>query len=1031
MIRWSLCACLFLTVSFSNAAEMKQPPASLKVPPAPVLSPQKALASFVVAEGFVAELVASEPHVEDPVCLRFDGNGRIWVCEMRGFMPTIEGKGEDEPNGRIVILDDTNGDGQIDSSKVFLDGIVLPRAIALVEGGILYADMRKLYFVPNHNDKAGEAVIVDAAYSRGNLEHSSNGLMHGLDNWIYSANTDRRYRRIDGRWVSEKTEGRGQWGITKDNYGRLTTTSNSSVMRREVLAPSLTIRNPNHHFSNTGAFGTSSRVNPIRPTPGTNRAYKLSGDYVLHAITAACGMSVYRGDNFPPEYQGNVFTPAPAVNLVTRTIVTEDDGQFTATRANDPEFFATTDERSRIVNTYTAPDGTLYMVDLYRGILQHRAYLTPYLKIQIKSRGLDKPLGLGRIYRVRHKQTPAGKRPRMSQESSEQLVSHLDHPNGWWRDTAQRLLIERGDLEVIPILRRLAVSSDNHLARIHAMWTLDGLNSLDLKTLQGAATLDHPMSRAQVIRLAERFASSIVAAEFLHTLAGDQRYEVQLQLAFSLGVFRGKAQEHALATLAKVLIANPDLKVLNDAAMSGLAGSEAKFFAMVAPTKLPIANQLISAIVKSKNHDEIQYLHDLAHGDDDLQQRLTLSLAAGAISSQDVSATRLAFQRLSSAKLELQLSAAKAMLKAKDKRYRPFRLPVKPATLASWEKSDNKELSGQAKLLLELFSFSDKPPVEYITSAAHRAQYALGKRHYEHLCMGCHLKNGEGADTKGPPLAGSEWVLEDPRRTVAIVLNGVWGPIKVGGHTYNAPEILPLMPGLGTNSAVNDEQLAAVLTYVRNSWENHAPPVDPKAVAEMRQAISNSNVPFSEKELNDLDNTIKRLQSGPARQSLEQTLLAEGIESIVAAALSDGDAQRGGAFISEKKVSCTRCHSVKGIGPNLGPDLAALDSSKSNAYIVESILEPSKVVAKQYENVSIFTDSGKVVSGLLAERNEAHLVLRDITQNGRRIRLATDEIDEIVKLPSLMPKGLANEVSDRQGFLDLVRYLLELNKRAK
>ena len=133
-----------------------------------------------------------------------------------------------------------------------------------------------------------------------------------------------------------------------------------------------------------------------------------------------------------------------------------------------------------------------------------------------------------------------------------------------------------------------------------------------------------------------------------------------------------------------------------------------------------------------------------------LVQRLTLSLATGAISTRDVTATRLVFQRLAKAKLEFQLAAAKAMLKAKDKRYRPFRLPIKPATLAVWESSSNKELANQAKSLLELFTISDKPPVEYITSAADRAQYVLGKRHYENLCMGCHLQNGEGADTKGP-----------------------------------------------------------------------------------------------------------------------------------------------------------------------------------------------------------------------------------------------------------------------------------------
>ena len=302
-----------------------------QTPPAPVLSPEEAMAAFTVEPGFRVELVAAEPMIEDPVVLRFDARGRMWVVELRGYMPNIEGKGEDAPVGRIVILEDTDGDGKMDTSKVFLDGLNQARSIALVEGGVLYCEPPELWFVPvDKDDRPGERQLVDASYAKGgNVEHKANGLVPALDNWLYNAKSDRRYRKVGGEWTMEKTESRGQWGIAQDDFGRLFYNTNSSGLRGDSAPPSLLMRNPNFKSKNGINAGLgSNRIVSIRPNPGINRGYRkgmLDDRGYLKSFTAASGLCIYRGDAFPEDYRGDGFVPEPVANLIKRYDI-EDSG---------------------------------------------------------------------------------------------------------------------------------------------------------------------------------------------------------------------------------------------------------------------------------------------------------------------------------------------------------------------------------------------------------------------------------------------------------------------------------------------------------------------------------------------------------------------------------------------------------------------------------------------------------------------------------------------------------------------------------
>ncbi|HEX7980952.1 MAG TPA: PVC-type heme-binding CxxCH protein, partial [Gemmatimonadaceae bacterium] len=556
----------------------------------PVLTPAQTLASYKLPPGYKLQLVAAEPLVQDPVAVDFDADGRMWVVEMRGFMPNLAGTGELRPVGRIVVLEDTNDDGKMDKSTVFLDSLVLPRSVKVLTNGVLVAAPPNLWLVKDTNGdlKADSKELVRSDYGQENAnpEHNANGLVWGMDNWIHNANYDGDFRVRGGKIEFRKAPAEGQWGLSMDSRGRIYRNSNEDPLHVDLLSSHYASR------STTSTSATSIRglyeeltpntyVWPAHATPAVNRGYQpnvLRADSSLQRYTSASSPTAYVGDRLPAELRDNIFVTEPAGNLVGRFIVkTTPDGMLTATSGPEhPSFLASTDVRSRPVFTTTAPDGTLYVVDMYRGIIQHRTFITGYLEQQIKSRGLEQPVGLGRIYRVVHSTTKRAPKPHLSRATTAQLVQTLANPNGWWRITAQRLLVERGDKAAVPSLKKLARTAPSEITRLHALWTLDGLDAADAATIDAALHDASPDVRAAAVHIAEPQlatpGSSVTTAVL--RLVSDTAAVVRRQLAASLGELPPDQREQALADL--VAKSGNDV-VVADMVVTGLSGHEAAF----------------------------------------------------------------------------------------------------------------------------------------------------------------------------------------------------------------------------------------------------------------------------------------------------------------------------------------------------------------------------------------------------------------------------------------------------------------------
>ncbi len=812
-----------------------------KIPAAPALTPAQALKSFTLAPGFKLELAAAEPLVQEPVAIAFGPDGRLYVVEMRGYMPDLDGNGEDLPVGRISVLRDTNGDGTYDTSTVFADNLVLPRAIAVVGDGLLVgAPPELLFFRDTDGDgKADKKEVIATDYGvrvdpkrphLANPERAPNSLLWAYDNWIYSAAYTKKFRYVQGVWETGATSFRGQWGLSQDDFGRLYHGSNSDSLRVDVIFSDYLQRNPNSpRLAGTNVNGAENQlVWPARVNPGINRGYRpdMLRDGRLKEFTAACGWWVYRGD-LMPELTGNLFVAEPSANFVRRTVLRSENGTVRGRNAytdEKREFLASTDERFRPVSFATGPDGALYIVDLYRGVLQHRISLTSYLRKQSEDRGLANPQHLGRIYRIVPADRPAPRVASLPALSTVQWVEKLSHANSWWRETAQRILVERRDVAVAPAVRAVAVKGPLPQGRVHALWALDGAGALDRATVIAALGDSSPLVRATAVRLSERFFDGEGRADLIKrllALAKDAAPEVQLQAMLSLGNARDAATDRALAEIART---NPTNVFLRDALFSGLADRE-----------LPLIESL--AI-------------DPAWADDAEAGKILTGLARGVFGARQVPAVErvIALAGAAAAKGggKRAVALVDGLVPTTGGSRRRLQCAQQPAGWADLEK--NPTAKARLAKLNDIIVWPGKPGVAALAeakplTAAQQARFETGRTLFTAVCSACHQATGRGLDGLAPPLLDSEWLLGSPERTVRIVLHGVRGPITVLGRVHTGD-----MPAFG--GALDDQQISSVLTYLRREWGHTAAPVDPELVKAIRAATAGHTDAFSPEELN-------------------------------------------------------------------------------------------------------------------------------------------------------------------------------------
>ncbi len=553
----------------------------------PPLSPEAALSKIRVAPGYRVELVASEPQVVDPVAIDWDADGRLWVVEMADYPLGMDGEGK--PGGRVRVLEDLDGDGRMDKSTLFAEGLNFPNGILTWRDGVLITAAPDVLFLRD-TDGDGQAdtrEVLLTGFLEGNQQLRVNGLRWGLDNWVYCAagghhrghasetrvrstrtgkevaigSRDLRFRPDTGELEAES--GPTQFGRNRDDWGHWFGTQNSWPLWHYVLADRYVRRNP--HVA--APDPVRQVVGPMNPKiyPASRLEKRFHSFAESGRFTSACGGMVYQDDWLFAGTSGlQGFTCEPFHNLVHREVLRDDGVSFVARRATGEEtseFFASEDRWCRPVMVRTGPDGALWVVDMYRYMIEHpqwlpvegRAELMPHYR-----EGDDR----GRIYRV----VPVGDKPTGRSRSIQPLgkrtpaewVAALESSNGWQRDKAHQLLLWRKDLGVVPRLEQLATGSARASTRVQALGVLEGLGALTSAVVEQALRDSHPGVRENALRFAEpRLTPSVVSTATMRVT--DPSAKVRLQLALTLGEWPETAAGEALGRLAVANLEEPFL----------------------------------------------------------------------------------------------------------------------------------------------------------------------------------------------------------------------------------------------------------------------------------------------------------------------------------------------------------------------------------------------------------------------------------------------------------------------------------------
>jgi putative membrane-bound dehydrogenase-like protein len=644
------------------------------------VEPDKALATFTVAKGFRIEQAACEPVVADPVAMAFDENGRLFVVEMRDYS-----EDDDKNLGRVRMLVDADGDGRFEKSTVYADGLSWPTAIACYDGGVFVGAAPHIYYIKDHSGdgKADRQRIVITGFARSNVQGLINTFKWGLDNRIHGATSssgaelrvldweDAKPEQTDSPAKAEEappplvlrgrdfafdprtleveaTSGGGQHGLSFNAWGDKFVCSNSNHLQQVMFEdrylarnPYLAAPSPRASIAADGPQADVFRISPVEPWRIVRTRLRVKGivpgpveggGRAAGYFTGATGVTIYRGNDWPAEYAGYAIVGDVGSNLVHRKQLDPDGIGFVGRRVDEQsELVTSSDIWFRPVQFANAPDGGLYVLDMYREVIEHPKSLHPVIKQHLDlTSGRDR----GRIYRIVSDRFKSPAPPQLGKASTAEVVKALTHENGWHRETASRLLFERQERKAIPLLEQQAAECDSPEGRMHSLYALDGLSALSAPVILTALDDEHAQVRRHAVRLAERVAASPEVREKLLAMIDDVDVHVRYQLAFTLGELRDPRR---IPALAQLLTQNADDDWIRLAVLSSLAEGAGGTLAELAKNKeftgsasgTEVLRSLTTQIGKQQRPDDVAAVLSVLRSLDDSQTGLMNTIVQG------------------------------------------------------------------------------------------------------------------------------------------------------------------------------------------------------------------------------------------------------------------------------------------------------------------------------------------------------------------------------------------------------------------
>jgi putative membrane-bound dehydrogenase-like protein len=885
------------------------------------LSPADEIKSFQLADSnLVVELVAAEPDVRAPVAIAWDADGRMFVAEMTDYP-------SGPVNGRIRVLEDRDGDGRYERSTIFATNLAFPNGVMAWKNGVLVTAAPDIWFLADTNGDGAADVRekILTGFAEGNQQLRVNGLFWGIDNWIYGANgrSDGEVKWADGTPAGsirrhdfrfrpdtkqfEVIAGNSQFGMGHDDWGNRFPVFNNTPIRHVVIE--------DKYLARQSLLAGTDNVPGISPTNDGNRVFALTPPTLLIPqpvgfFTSACGPSIFRGTALPESYRGNYFVCEPVQNVVQRRVLKPNGSTFIAEYAHtNKEFLASTDRWFHGVFTTTGPDGAFYIVDFYRDLVEHPHWVAPEIRDKVDWRKGEEH---GRIWKVRAKDAKVVKVEKLSRASNTEFVRSLESADGWTRDTAQRLLIERDARDVVAFLDEDAIKGQSPQTQVHALNVLDALHgsgphqspSNDSRAFAkqrsvGAIILAalkdaNPRVREHGVRLAEKrlITDDRAGAEILASLSrltADADARVRLQVACTLGTsVDDEARWDGLARLTKP----ENLDEWQTTAILMSAGRPWKIVSRLIASGAPLTHVQLTFLERAARA--------VAAGDnrEDKQELIAWVSTWKPIERVAVAA---AFAEGLGSKERLDVIVPKGLLSS-----------IKASALdAAHDHSEPLHVRTAATRLIEpaeLASLVSAAEPESLQGAAGRAL----------------MESGDGA-------------------SIRAVL-GRWNDLP--------KSVRRQLVGFSTRSKV------AALELERAVDENKVPllEVDPTT----RQVLEKFNDP-------EVKSRAVKLFAGavsPDREAAVQKYHP---------ALKLAGERKHGAVIFER--TCAVCHQMQGVGARVGPDLSGIGQQARETLLVQ-ILDPSRQVLPDFVAYNATTSGGETYTGFIAGESATTVTLR-------------------------------------------------------
>ena len=955
----------------------------------PPLSPAEALAGFVLEPGYRIDLVAAEPLVQSPVAIAFDERGRMYVAENRGYPDPLDGDKPGPPRGVIALLTDADGDGRYDSRSEFATGLTYPNGVMPWDGGVFVTMAPDLLFLKDTNGDgvADERRVVLTGFNANRtaqIRFSHPTL--GPDGWIYLTSglnggrvtspahaerpaveftsSDSRFNPRTGEF--ELVGGQAQFGLTFDDYGRRFICANRNPAWHVVLERRQLERNPNLAFSETveavSTAGTHAVVWPLSRDL-TTASFHPTLMNTPHAgtFTSASGLHVHRGDALPEGHDGSLFVAESAQNLVQRQVLETTGVTFTSKPARrGAEFLASRDSWFRPVFITGGPDGALYVVDMYRKDIDHPAYVPE------ASRGLfDFTAGRnrGRIYRLAAKnRAPVPLPTNLASVAIDSLISHLDDRNGWWRDTAQRLLVERGQQDAASRLRALAASG-SAFGRLHALWTMDDLGVLGDEDVVRATRDPVAGVRENAVRIAERLIpGSPRLLDAVMPLANDPDARVRLHAALALGAAEEPRTVGVLAAMARRDGAD---RWMRAAVLSGVRARTSEFLAAF-DTGPPPAPAVHAAVMQ-----DVARLYGASESADRClalvttiaDPRAELSWQPSALSGLAVGLRSRRMASDSQSSLMTLVSGDTPQARVARERLDALLLRAGELALRDTASADQRlaaiDLMGQAEWSVTgpaLLRLVEPQRESSIQGAAVRA---LGQ-------------------------------MRDPAAAASLVAAPRWN-----GYT-------PRVRDLVITVLLGDDRL---ITALLDALEHRDIAASVLGASRWQRLTAHRNAAIRRR----AEALFAVSDTATAMQTYQRKL-----PDVIA---RTGDAARGGSVFA---TYCSACHTFNGAGGRVGPDLSGIRNQPADALLLH-IVVPDYEITPGYEAYTVQTRDERTIIGRLESEAPNSVTVRDAAGQAHTI-LRTGIKSQTAMTSSLMPTGLEQMVSNGQ-LADLIAYL--------